>query len=390
MMWRTALITIAGVGAIWAAVGCKPAPLIGEPNATVAMLTSSPLTEQGDETLEAIGNLAVATVGDHVLTVAEIERRASTLNPEGTILMGSTEQRLSLAEELVTLELLAVEAERLGYFGSTEERLLTDDARTQAWLRGVTSTLSVTEEAIEQEFEANEAHISHPVRRRVLFILVDTEQAAQAAIEEYLQKLELPGASATQLFREVSIRRSTHPLAAELRYEAGWVQPDSAEVGATPELVDAVFALSESGELTPPIPTEAGWLVLQLATSFAATEVTFDDVRPWAEGRVRSRAVAAAMRDELDAARERIPVSVNPVQVDRLVQARSVADSRPRRYDALALANAPERILGFESVQQAGTAPQPTPSAVFTLPVVAVQPTEGSQGAITLDAGVTP
>lgn len=390
MKWRPAFISIAVVGAVWATVGCKPAPLIGEPNAAVAMLASSPLTDQGDETLAAIGDLAVATVGDHVLTVAEIERRASTLNPEGTILMGSTEQRLSLAEELVALELLAVEAERLGYIGSTEERLLTGEARTQAWLRSATATLSVTEEAIEQEFEANQPHINLPVRRRVQFLLVDTQQAAEAAIAEYEQKLGMPGASATQLFREVSIRRSTHPLAAELRHEAGRVWPDSADVGATPELVDAVFALGEPGELTEPIQTEAGWLVLQLANSFAATEVTFDDVRPWAEARVRSRAIAAAMRDELDAARERIPVSVNQPQIDRLVQARSVADSRPRRYDALALANAPERILGFESVEQAGTAPQPAPSAVFTLPVVAIQPTEGSQGVLAPGAGVTP
>jgi hypothetical protein len=381
-------VLLVTVGTCW--LGCKPEPLVGEPNATAAMLTSSPSGEQGDETLEAIGNLAVANLGGRELTVAEIERRASTLNAEGALLMGSTEQRLSLAEELVTLELLAAEAERLGYVGSTEERLLTNDARAQAWLRGITSTLMVAEEAVLQEFESNQAHISRPERRRVQFLLVDTQQAAEAAVAEYEQKLALEGASATQMFREVSIRRSTHPLAAELRHEAGWVQPDSASVGATPELVQAVFAIPEIGGVTEPILTESGWLVLQLATSFAATEVTFDDVRPWAEARVRSRVVAETMRAELDAARERVPVSLNQGQIDRLVQARGLPESRPRRYDALALANAPERILGFESVQRAGTASQPLPSAVFTLPVVAVQPTEGSQGTALPDAGVTP
>lgn len=390
MKWRTVLPVI--VGACWflTATGCKPEPLVGEPTATAALLSAAPTEAQGDETLEAIGNLAVATVGGQALTVAEIERRASTLNAEAALLMGNSDQRLSLAEELVTLELLASEAERLGYTGSTEERLLTDDARAQAWLRGVTSTLIVPEEAVREEFESLQAHISRPERRRVQFLLVDTRQAADAALAEYEQKRALPGASATQLFRDVAIRRSTHALAAELRHDAGWVQPDSAAVGATPELLEAVFALDGIGQVTRPIPTESGYLVFQLAASFDATEVTFDDVRPWAEARVRSRIVAQAMRAELDAARQRTAITLNQSQVDRLVQARPLAESRPRRYDALALANAPERVLGFESVQRSGTASQPTPSAIFTLPVLEVDPAEGSQGAMSPDAGVNP
>ena len=390
MKWRTVLPVIFATCWLLTTTGCKPEPLVGEPNSAAALLSSSPADDQGDETLQAIGNLAVATVADHALTVAEIERRASTLNVEAALLMGSTDQRLSLAEELVTLEMLAAEAERLGYTGSTEEHLLTDDARAQAWLRGVTSTLVVPEDEVREEFESLRAHISRPERRRVQFLLVDTQQEALAALAEYEQKMTLAGASETQMFRDVSIRRSTHALATELRHDAGWVQPDSAVVGATPELVDAVFALGAIGQVTEPIRTGGGYLVLQLATSFDATEVTFDDVRPWAEARVRSRVVAAAMRAELDAARERIPVTLNQAQIDRITQARPQAESRPRRYDVLALANAPERILGFESVQSAGTASQPAPSAVFTLPVLAVEPTEGSQGAMSPDAGVTP
>jgi hypothetical protein len=161
-------------------------------------------------------------------------------------------------------------------------------------------------------------------------------------------------------------------------------------VGATPELVEAVFALDGIGQVTRPIPTESGYLVFQLAASFDATEVTFDDVRPWAEARVRSRIVALTMRAELDAARQRTAITLNQSQVDRLVQARPLAESRPRRYDALALANAPERVLGFELVQRSGTASQPTPSAIFTLPVLEVDPAEGSQGAMSPDAGVNP
>lgn len=390
MKWRTVLpVTVATCWSL-TATGCKPEPLIGEPNSAAALISSSPAAEQGDETLQAIGNLAVATVGDHTLTVAEIERRASTLNVEAALLMGSTEQRLSLAEELVTLELLATEAERLGYTGSIEERLLTHDARAQAWLRGVTSTIVVSENAVLQEFESLREHIRRPERRRVQFLLVETQQAARAALAEYEHKKTLAGASETQMFLDVSIRRSTHVLAAQLHYDAGWVQPDSTAVGATPELVDAVFALGAVGQVTEPIRTGSGYLVLQLATSFVATEVTFDDVRPWAEARVRSRVVADAMRAELDAARERISVTLNQAQIDRLTQARPQAQSRPRRYDVLALANAPERVLGFESVQREGAASQPAPSAIFTLPVLALEPTEGSQGAIEPDAGVTP
>ena len=269
--WR--LLSIFGLAALLGLTACRQKPSI---KADAPMPTN-----------------AVARIGGFILTGEAFQ---AGLNQRSRGIPGryeSLEQKEALLDEMLRVEVIYQQALAAGYEQNPEilaaVRRLMIRKFEEDHLQARISPASISEEEIAAYYKTNSARFATPEKRQgaVIFIRV-AQTASDATKAELSAKAESIHGEALKAASDASIRKDFGLLAQQhsddqaTRYKGGdmgWVGRDDPTSHWEAPVLEALFALQDSGEISPVITTTKGlYLVKQM-------EIKPATLRPLAEAK---------------------------------------------------------------------------------------------------------
>ncbi|MFW5655464.1 MAG: peptidylprolyl isomerase [Roseicyclus sp.] len=263
--------------------------------AALAALAALPLAAQetGQETGQAAdiaADTVLATVNGTEITVGHLAAMYDLLPQEYRDLPAQTLFD-GMLEQLVRQQVLSDVARD----DMTETRRLGLENEQRAFLASSLidqiAGAELSEEAVQAEYDARFGEVEPEAEFNASHILVETEEEAQALIDELAEGAE---------FAELAATHSIGPSGPN-GGQLGWFTPGM----MVPEFETAVFEL-EPGEVSEPVQTQFGWHVILLNDARTAEVPTLEDVRPQLEQELRQDIVERRL-DEL----------VNAAEIDR-------------------------------------------------------------------------
>lgn len=361
--------------------GCAPERLPGE-------------TSQGDSRTERTSDdedegLPVAAVDGRVITTSEFDLRLELRSPAATVLYSPPPRRATLLDLFVTIEIIANDAARRGLAGSPWETTLIDEARARGWLSTLVGTrvglAAISDEDIDVRWEERRDEFNFPEQRAFATIVLEDRAAADALLATIRSQIDDGYERPAQLFARFAWQHSIDEATRAGDGFAGRiVHPDHAGQ-ANRALADAVFTLTEPGDVGGPVHTSRGWELVQLRSIYPPRQVSLDDARAILREQMAEELAAHEMRAELDRMNAAATVVRDDDMVARLVQARVGGDpepTRPRRWEPGGLSASNARIVGVDAAEElrAQTAVLDNPLAAIP-PATEPAPPEGSADA---------
>ncbi|ROU03283.1 peptidylprolyl isomerase [Histidinibacterium lentulum] len=248
----------------------------------LAAVTAAPgLAQSADDVVATVDGTDI-TLGEMIVARSQLPQQYQQLPPE-VVFDGLLQQ---LIQQQLLADALDEVPPRVGIALKNEERSL----RAGEEVTRVAEE-AVTEEALQQAYEARFAETDPVTEYNASHILVETEEEAQALVEE----ARAEGADFAALARENSTGPSG-PSGGEL----GWFGPD-AMVAPFQEAVAAM----EPGTVSEPVQTQFGWHVIRLNETRIAEAPPLEALRTELTQQLQSEAVEA----RLEALEERAEIS---------------------------------------------------------------------------------
>jgi peptidyl-prolyl cis-trans isomerase C len=250
----------------------------------------------------------LATVGDVVLTTADVERRLADLSPYERARYTSLEHRRELLDNMIRFEVLAQEALRRGFDEHPDVVRTVKELMIQRMMDERLAELdpgAISTEELRAFYEARAEEFHRPEEVRASVIAVADEARAQALAEE------AKGASPRR-FRELveahSIDATTRERGGDLRY----FTRDTDELPAA--IVEAAFA-AEAGEVVGPVVDSSAsrgevHYIVKRTGYRPAVEHSFEDVIPQIRNRLYRQNRASAQADFIAELRDRTRIEV--------------------------------------------------------------------------------
>ena len=262
--------------------------------AATALALTSPAFAQD----EVAGDTVLATVNGEAITVGHLIAMRQMLPAEYQTLPDEVLFD-GMLEQLIQQQILAEAAEENDL--SREMQLGLENER-RAFLAAMfmddVAMAELTEEEMQAEYDALYGSAEPEVEYNAAHILLETEEEAQAMIDELAD-----GADFAELAAENSIGPSGPNGGALGWFSAGMM---------VPEFEQAVFEL-EPGEVSAPVQTQFGWHVVLLNETREQPLPTLEDVAAELEESIRRARVDARLQELTDAAEiERSEVEVDP------------------------------------------------------------------------------
>lgn len=278
------------------------------------------------------GNQVLATVGGNPISVqafqSEMQRRG------GEAAFVGAPQRRALLDDMIRIQVLADNAEKAGYANNPEirrgvSRLLADKYQHDK-IDEPLASLDVGDGEVEEYYRTHLSAFTTPESVHVAAILVAvppeaTDEQRQALRERAAHVREIAMASGGQSFAELAAQYSDDDATRGQGGDLGWIAAGADGAHWDPALLGAIFDLAQPGQISPIVPTAAGFYVAQLLEHRART------VRPFAE--VRNGLRPQLIREERQrraaklyaAALATVPVSVNEAGVAAMEAAAQAA-----------------------------------------------------------------
>lgn len=244
---------------------------------TATALTAAaavPALAQGADDVVATVDGTNITLGEMIVARTQLPEQYQQL-PPAVVFDGLLQQ---LIQQQLLADALDEVPPRVGIALKNEERSL----RAGEEVTRVAEE-AVTEEALQQAYEARFADADPVTEYNASHILVETEEEAQALVEE----ARADGADFAALARENSTGPSG-PSGGEL----GWFGPESM-VAPFQEAVSAM----EPGTVSEPVQTQFGWHVIRLNETRIAEAPPLESLRDELTQQLQSEAVEARLAD---------------------------------------------------------------------------------------------
>lgn len=257
--------------------GCKSCDSDGRGSDAGASPTTLLTNEQAAQVLAKVGDKAI-TLGDYTAALENMDQF-------DRLRYQSPERRKELLEEMITVELLAMEATAKGYdkepLAQQELRAILRDAMLAEARKGAPTPAEVPESEVRAWFEAHRAEYRDPERRRVSVITVASEADARAILEA---AKKTPG---SVQWGELVRSKSLDPQAranvpADLAGDQGIVAPPDDPRGdnprVPPEVRVATFAIPDIGGVHDKVVAAGGrFHVVRLTQKIAPHERTYEE-----------------------------------------------------------------------------------------------------------------
>jgi parvulin-like peptidyl-prolyl isomerase len=229
----------------------------------------------------------LATVDGHPITAAAFAREMARRGQNGAEHFASAEQRRALLDDMIRLEVLAANGEKLGYSRDPEvqrnlKQVLAGKFQREQ-LEPKLHDVAISDSEVRQFYAGHVSEFTKPeaARAAVIFFAVPStataeERAAitkraEAALAEARAQAEKPG------FGALAVKHSDDQATRYLGGDTGWLVKGQEDSRWEPEVMDAVFALAQPGDLSPIVSTASGVYLLKLTERRPAV------VRPLAE-----------------------------------------------------------------------------------------------------------
>jgi peptidyl-prolyl cis-trans isomerase C len=261
----------------------------------------------------------LAKVGDKTITLGDYTAALEHMDQFDRLRYQSPERRKELLDEMITVELLAMEATAKGYdkepLAQQELRAILRDAMLAEARKDAPTPADIPESEVRAWFEAHRAEYKDPERRRVSVVSVATEAEAQGVLAA---AKKTPGATQWgELVRSKSLdpqARANVPV--DLAGDLGIVSPPGDPRGDNPrvpqEVRAAVFAIEDVGGIHDKVVSSGSrFHIVRLTQKIAAHERTYEE----AERSIRVKLAQDKLRAKEDELIDELRKSVK-VEID--------------------------------------------------------------------------
>ncbi len=230
-------------------------------------------------------NQVLAKVGDKTITLGDYTAALEHMDQFDRLRYQSPERRKELLDEMINVELLAMEATAKGYdkdpLAQQELRAILRDAMLAEARKGVPTPADIPEPEVRAWFEAHRAEYKDPERRRLSVIVTKDEATAKDVLAA------AKNAQSAAAFGELVKSRSIDPHArdnvpVDLAGDLGIVSPPGdprGENARVPEPVRAAaFAIADVGGVhDAAVPANGRFYVVRLTQKLAPHERTYEE-----------------------------------------------------------------------------------------------------------------
>ncbi|WP_376690738.1 peptidylprolyl isomerase [Wenzhouxiangella sp. EGI_FJ10409] len=244
---------------------------------TLLMLTAAILLVgcNGDEGV-AEEDRVLARVGNDAITVGEFTHELEVRNSRRPGYYASEERRAQLLEEMIEWQALLAEARATGVTEDPEfrrlvERMIVQRLRQQE-METELAEAPISDADVEAYYREHIDTFTRPERRRIAMLRVDRPGGAEEDAEQARMRIEEARQAAEQLptetthFGEVAVEYSDDRSSRYQGGVVGWLVDQSQQrYRWDEEVIDAAFALEETGEISPVVTTASGYYILRLA-----------------------------------------------------------------------------------------------------------------------------
>lgn len=263
-----------------ALVGCKSCGRgDGTDDAGAASPTKLLTAEQAAQVL--------AKVGDKTITLGDYTAALEHMDQFDRLRYQSPERRKELLDEMITVELLAMEATAKGYdkdpLAQQELRSILRDAMLAEARKDAPTPADIPESDVRAWFAAHNAEYKDPERRRVSVVTLGTDAAANEALASAKKTTTNP-AGWGELVRAKSLdAQASASMPVDLAGDLGIVAPPGDPRGDNPrvptEVRAAAFAIGEVGGVYDHVVTSGGKrYVVRLTQKIPPHERSYEEV----------------------------------------------------------------------------------------------------------------
>ena len=207
----------------------------------------------------------VATVNERPVAELSLQNVVRQLSAEG-----ETPDRERIVDELIDLEILAQEAEKMDLDTRPEIAATLQLQYTQtmanAYLAAIGEEIEFSEEELRAEYRRQTEGLDRE-EFRASHILLESEEEARAVIDELADGAD---------FAELARTRSTDPAGQNSGGDLGWFQAGS----MAPEITAALQGLEVGESTAEPVRTDFGYHVVLLADRRGAALPDYESVKP--------------------------------------------------------------------------------------------------------------
>lgn len=232
------------------------------------------------------------------------------------------EQKKSLLDEMIRSEILYAAARRAGYDRDPQvvariRRLIADTFR-QDNLEPRLTELAVSEAEIKKYYKKHQADFATPKKVRGAIIQITVPAgASEEKKRQLLQRAETARAEAVKHAQEnpsfgaVAIKYSDDQATRYRGGDSGWLEAGKARSRWEKEVMDALFTLTEPGQISPIIKTASGYYLVKLMELKESAPHILEEVKDWIRHKIfndKKNRVVNKFYAELE---KKIPVMVN-------------------------------------------------------------------------------
>jgi hypothetical protein len=233
----------------------------------------------------------VAKVGERTITVGDITDQINRLSPYIRRRWSAPEKRKEFLDNLIRVELLSQEADRLGLGKESPE---IDRVINQVMIRLMIKNdlekeiipSKVDEETLKKTYEEEKSKYQRPPQVRASHIVVKTKAEADKLIAD-LDANKNDNRYFREQAKKLSVDDATKEKGGDLGYfsETGERNPEDDKIDA--EVAKTAWALTAVGEISKtPIQTAAGFHVIKLTNKRPKLNRSFESVKRMIESRI--------------------------------------------------------------------------------------------------------
>ncbi len=246
----------------------------------------------------ASGSPTLASFEGGAITVADLQSAIALRRPASRAEAASPEGRKRMLDELVSFDLLVLEAERRGYAKHATVQEAVKKRLAEALIAGplALDPASISKEDVEAHYAAHRDSFRRAEMRRARHVVLATEAEAKQLIAKLSAQREKAVVEISKVAREQSLEATTRRQSGELGFFSATGARAEGSEQVRSELVKAAFALRAAGDVSPkPVPTEGGFSVLVLVLIEAAFDIPLSDAEENVRGAIATERARAAV-----------------------------------------------------------------------------------------------
>ncbi len=238
----------------------------------------------------------VATVGDDVITAADLKKRFDETSPFLRARYNTLDRKKEFLENLIRNELLAQEARRQGFDKSPAVQEQMKRAMIQELIRKQLDErltgADISDDDLKKFYDSHLDDFVKPERARVFHIFLPAKDAKEkAAAKKHAQELIKDIDARTKkgdasAFQNVAMKESKDQLSAPMGGDLRFLSKEELAKAYNQQLADAAFDLKQAGDMSGPVDTPNGIEIVKLQLKTQPLNRTFADAKESIRGRM--------------------------------------------------------------------------------------------------------